>query len=151
MNDTQTDSTESGAASYLPAPVSAPVGPQPMYETDARTASMLVHLIAGISAFFSAGVLGFAGPLIIWLSYRERSALIDSHGKQQLNLQLSQLVYLLGAIVLGIVILFGVGLIATLPLWGLYWLYAVVISFVAAAKANAGEYYDIPLTIKFLK
>ena len=139
------------APSPAPAPAPAAYAPQPMLETDARMVAMLIHLLAAIAAIISAGTLGFVAPLVLWLIYRERSALIDHQGKQNLNLQLTVLVTGAAAWIIGFILLFGLGWIITLPLWGLYALYALIISFVAAMKAQNGEYYFIPMAIRFIK
>lgn len=134
-----------------PVPPAAPTPTvQPMLETEARTWAMLVHLIAAVAAFLSAGTLSWLAPLVIWLIFKDRSALVDHHGKQNLNLQLTVLVTGVGAVVLGLM-LFVVGIVFTLILWGIYWLYAMIISIVAAVKANNGEYYSMPLIIPFLR
>lgn len=125
-------------------------GPTRMLESEARNWSMGIHMIAAVAVLLSAGTISWLVPLVVWLVFRERSALIDHHGKQNLNLQLTILVSGVAAVVLGLM-LFVVGLAVTLPLWGVYVLYAIVISFVAGVKASNGEYYRIPLIIPFLR
>jgi len=121
-----------------------------MLESEARTWAMLAHIIAAAAALLSAGTIAFVAPLIIWLMYKDRSALVAFHGKQNLNLQITTLVFGVAAFVLGLITL-GIGLIITLPLWGVYALYAFIISIVAGVKAYNGEYYRIPLSITFIK
>ncbi len=123
---------------------------EPMLESEARTYSMLIHLVAGIAAVVSAGFLGFIAPLVIWLIFRQRSALVDFHGKQQLNLQITAFVVATAAVVIG-ALTFGVGFLLTGPAWIAYWVYSIVISFIAASKANAGQYYPVRFTIPFFK
>ena len=127
-----------------------PTAPAPMLESEARTWAMLAHIIAAAASVMSAGTIAFVAPLIIWLLYKDRSALVAHHGKQNLNLQITSLVLGVGAVLIGVVTL-GIGLIITLPLWGLYVLYALIISIVAGVKAYNGEYYSIPLAIPFIK
>ena len=127
-----------------------PAAPAPMLESEARTWAMLAHIIAAAASVMSAGTIAFVAPLIIWLLYKDRSALVAHHGKQNLNLQITSVVLGVGAVLIGIVTL-GIGLIITLPLWGLYVLYALIISIVAGVKAANGEYYRIPLAIQFIK
>jgi uncharacterized Tic20 family protein len=126
------------------------VAPAPMLESEARTWAMLAHIIAAAASLMSAGTIAFVAPLVIWLLYKDRSALVAFHGKQNLNLQITTLVFGAGAVVFGLM-LFVVGLAVTLPLWGLYVLYAFIISIVAGVKAYNGEYYRIPLSINFIK
>jgi hypothetical protein len=127
-----------------------PPAPAPMLESEARTWAMLAHIIAAAALVISAGTIAFVAPLIIWLLYKDRSALVAHHGKQNLNLQITALVFGAGAVLIGIVTL-GIGFLITLPLWGLYVLYALIISIVAGVKAYNGEYYSIPLAIPFIK
>jgi uncharacterized Tic20 family protein len=121
-----------------------------MLESEARTWAMLVHILAVVATFLSASTLAFVAPLVIWLIYKERSALVDHHGKQNLNLQLSVLLVGILAVVIGVATV-GFGFLITLPVWGVYWLYSIVISIIAGVKANAGEYYNIPAIIHFVK
>ena len=82
--------------------------------------------------------------------YRERSALVDYHGKQQLNLAIT--VILAGiAAVIGMIATIFVGAIVIIPLMIAYGIYVIVISIIAAVEANKGEYYRIPLVIRFIK
>lgn len=121
-----------------------------MYESEARTVSMWIHFGAAIATILSAGLASFLVPLIMWLIYRERSALVDWHGKQNLNLQLTMILTMVVGFFAGIVT-FGFGFILTLPLMIAYVIYSIVISFVAGASANRGEYYKIPLIIPFVR
>ncbi len=144
-----TETTPPPAAPLSGAPYVMPA-PAPMLESEARTWAMLAHIIAAIASLMSAGTIAFVAPLVIWLVYKDRSALVGYHGKQNLNLQITTLVFLAGAVLIGIVTL-GFGLFITLPVWGLYALYALIISIVAGVKAYNGEYYQIPLSINFIK
>lgn len=125
-------------------------GPLPMLERDARMWAMLLHILSAVAVVLSAGTLAFIVPLIVWLIYRDRSALIDWHGKQNLNLQLTTLIVVLGGGLIGLVTL-GIGLLLTIPLMLAYSLYAIIIAIVAGVKANNGEYYRIPLVFTLIK
>jgi uncharacterized Tic20 family protein len=131
-------------------PAPAPVAHQPMLESDARLWAMLLHILAAVALVLSAGTIAFVVPLVIWLIYRERSALVDHHGKANLNLQLTMLLVLIGGTILGFATL-GIGFIVTGPLMLAYGLYALIISIVAGVKANGGEYYKIPVIIPFIR
>ncbi len=144
----ETDTPPSGPPQ--PGTPYVPVAPAPMLESEARMWAMLAHIIAAVASLMSAGTIAFVAPLVIWLIYKDRSALVAFHGKQNLNLQITTLVGLAAAIVIGIVTL-GLGFLITLPLWGLYALYALIISIVAGVKAYNGEYYRIPMSINFIK
>jgi uncharacterized Tic20 family protein len=128
----------------------APVASAPMPESEARTWAMLVHLIPAAASLISAGTVAFVASLVIWLMNRERSALVDQHGKQNLNLQLTLLIVVVSGVVLGFVTLLF-GFVVTVPLMLAYWTYSLVISIVAGVKAKSGESYRIPMVIRFLR
>lgn len=151
MNDT--DQIPGATPQPEPAPAGAVppyVAPAPMLERDARTTAMLVHIIAAVAMVVSAGTLAFIVPLVMWLIYRERSALIDHHGRLNLNLQLTTLVVVVGGVILGLITI-GFGFIITIPLMIIYGIYALVMSIVAGVQANNGEYSRIPLVIPFVR
>lgn len=141
----------SGQASpEQPSPYGGYTPPAPMLESEARTISMLIHILAAVAALLSAGMLAFVVPLVMWLIYRERSALVDHHGRLNLNLQLTALTVAVGGVVLGIVT-WGIGLLVTIPLMIGYGIYMLVMSIIAGVRANNGEYYRIPLVIPFVR
>src|SRR5680860_627407 len=70
-----------------------PTVPAPMLESEARTWAMLAHIIAAAASVMSAGTIAFVAPLIIWLLYKDRSALVAHNGRQNLNLQITALVF----------------------------------------------------------
>jgi len=112
-------------------------------DKDSTTWGMLAH----ISAF--AGVIGVPfgnvlGPLIVWLAKRDQSEFIDYHGKEALNFQISLTIYMFISAIL-VLIVVGILLLIAIAVVGL------VLTIVAAIKANNGEYYEYPLTIRFLK
>ena len=121
-----------------------------MLEADARLWAMLINLAAVAGAVLSGGLLGLVAVLVIWLVYRERSALVDFHGKQQLNLAITVVAATILFGVGGLVTLAAVWIFLALPMLA-YGIYVIVISIMAAVAANKGEYYRIPLIIRFIK
>ena len=108
--------------------------------------AMLINLAAVAGLVFTGGTLSVVAVIVIWLIYRERSALVDFHGKQQLNLAITVLIYSIAAVI-GILFTFGLSLLALLA----YGIFVIVISILAAVAANKGEYYRIPGIIRFVK
>ncbi len=110
---------------------------------DERTWAMACHLSA-LTGFFTGGLGAIIGPLIVWMLKKEEMPFVDEQGKESLNFQISMLIYLLisGVSIFAIVgiVLFPVVLIA-----------GIVLTIIAAIKANGGEYYEYPLTIRFIK
>ncbi|MBD2703924.1 DUF4870 domain-containing protein [Spirosoma sp. BT702] len=113
-----------------------------MSESDERMWAMLSHLIALPGSFFLIGTV--LGPVIIWQINKDKSAYVDYHGKESVNFQITMALATAVSIVLMFVII-GFVLICIV---GLVWLIFTVI---AGIKANNGEYYRYPLTIRFIK
>lgn len=126
-------------------PPGAPIPPQPLppsgLDPQARTFAMLCHLSALAGFFVPLGNVW--GPLIFWLVKKDEFPEVDVHGKESLNFEISISIYV---IVFGILSFLLIGLpflFATL----VFWLVSVI---VASVRANAGEPYRYPLTIRFI-
>ena len=75
---------------------------------------------------------------------------VDDQGKEALNFNITVGIVFLALLILSIVT-FGIGLIVAVPLWiiiGIAWL---VFTIIAAVKANNGERYRYPLTLRLIK
>ena len=125
-------------------PPISPLSPAPISfsDSDARLWAMLIHLSALTGLFTVIGSL--LGPIIIWQIQKDKSAFIDYHGKEAVNFQIT---IALAAAVSCLLMLVVIGFFL---LWivGIVWL---VFTIIAAVKANNGEYYRYPLTIRFIK
>lgn len=116
-----------------PPPVTAP--------TNVRTFAMLCHLSAFGGFFVPLGNVW--GPLIFWLIKRDEMPEVDAHGKESLNFQLSMSIYVFVSFILSFLLIGIPLLIAT----AIFWLVAVI---VASVRANNGDFYRYPLTIRFI-
>ena len=83
-------------------------------------------------------------PLVIWLVFKDRSSYVDYHGKEALNFQIT---VTLAMIASGILILLLIGIFLLIAVV----LLALVFSIMGAIKANNGEYYEYPFTIRFIR
>lgn len=122
-----------------PIPPSSPV---PFSDSDARMWAMLTHLSALTGMFTIVGSI--VGPIIVWQIQKEKSAFIDFHGKEAVNFNITI------AIAAGISFVLMFILIGVFLLWiiGAVWL---ILTIIAAVKANNGEYYRYPISIRFIK
>lgn len=129
-------------------------------EQQVRTWTMLVHLAALAVFIFPFGLV--LGPLVIWLIKKNELPEVDRHGKEALNFQIT--VSILNVILMIILFStlgfgffwrsplflfsggFGIGMI----LWVLN-LVAIILAVVAGIKANNGEFYRYPFSIKFIR
>ena len=106
-----------------------------------RQWAMFTHL-AGLGGFLIP--LGsIAGPLVLWLLRKDRSEMIDQHGREVLNFQISILIYFTCAVVMAFFVIGFFLLPAVLVL-------QVVASILGAIRVNDDEEFHYPLTIKFL-
>ena len=114
----------------------------PLSQSDERMWAMLTHLSALPGSFVLIGAI--VTPLVIWQIQKERSAFVDYHGKEAVNFQITM------AIAAGISFVLFLLLIGLVLIWivGAVWL---IFTAIAAIKANNGEYYRYPLTIRFIK
>jgi len=103
---------------------------------------MLCHLTA-LAAYVGVPFGNILGPLIVWLIKKEEYPFVEEQGKASLNFQISMSIY---AIVAGILIVVGIGIVLLAAI-GVVNLVLVII---ASVKANNGESYQYPLTIRFL-
>lgn len=144
------DPPQAAPPAWQPAP--PPATAQPM---DHRTYAMLLHLTA-LSVFL--GIPGFIGPLIMWLVRKDQSPFIDAHGREAVNLQISLVLYAVGGFIVYVllaIVTLGIGALLLLPfvIVGIIALVAlgIVLPIIAAVKANGGQPYRFPMTIRFIR
>jgi len=113
-----------------------------------RSWAMFCHL-AALSAFFT-GIGMILGPLIVWLIKRDEMPFVDDQGKEALNFNITLL--LLG-VVLGLftLVTLGIGALIAVPLGILIGLLWLIVTIIAAIKANDGEYYRYPFALRLIK
>ena len=107
-----------------------------------KTWAMLCHLTAFTGYFIPFG--NIIGPLVIWLIKKDDLAVVDENGKESLNFQISMTIY---ATIAGLLIFVLIGFLL-LPIVVIA---QVVFTIIAAIKANNGEAYRYPMTIRLLK
>ena len=135
-----------------PPPASEP--PEGGHSAEARQWAMFAHLsalVGGILTTGWAGSLGcFIGPLIIWLAKKDSMPFVDDQGKEALNFNITVGIVFLALAVLSILTL-GIGLVIAVPAWviiGVAWL---ILSIIAAIKANEGVAYRYPFAVRLVK
>jgi len=122
-------------------PYEAPPGkvPPPVSDIppDARQMAMLAHLLGAI--------LGFLGPLIIWLTQKDKHPFVDDQAKEALNFQLTVLIIAVVCVVLTVA---TCGLLSFLPFLPV--VLQLVFGIIGCVKANNGEWYRYPMTIRIV-
>lgn len=140
-----------GAPADDPRGAGRPAGPVPMTPSDEITWSTLGHLAWVVGSFVGLPPLG---PLVTYLVLKDRGPYVRHHNAQALNFQLSLVVYLLGASVLGgLVTLVTLGLAAPLLVVVVagIGIAGIVLSILAAIAASRGQWYRYPLTLQFVR
>lgn len=116
--------------------------PATLSQKEERQWAMFSHL--GTFVVFMIPFGNIIAPLIIWQIKKDESAFVVQHSKESLNFQISLMVYGLASCLL-ILILIGVFLLI-----GLF-IFNVIAVITAGVKANEGDFYKYPLTIRFFK
>lgn len=108
---------------------------------DEKMWGMFCHLSA--LSMFIIPFGSIIGPLIIWSIKKGDYPFVDQQGKEAINFNLSMLIYLLISAIL-IILVIGILLLIAI---GIFQLIMIVI---ASIKANNGESFRYPLTIRFI-
>lgn len=88
--------------------------------------------------------LGIVLPIVLWQTQKDKLPGIDAHGKMVVNWMISATIYAFVSFVL-MFVLVGFLTIIAVGLMG------IIFPIIGAVKANNGELWDYPLTIKFIK
>ena len=107
-----------------------------------RQMGMFLHLsqLANVILF----PIGIIVPIVLWQTQKDKIPALDAHGKMVVNWMISSTIYAVISIVLMFVII-GFLTILAVGLMG------IVFPIIGGIKANNGELWEYPLTIKFLK
>jgi uncharacterized Tic20 family protein len=139
--------------SVVPPPASeqAPAGDIPAEE---RTWAMFAHLSAFLGALltstFGGGWACFLGPLVIWLIKKDTMPFVADQAKEALNFNITVAIAALALIVLTI-ITFGLGFPIAVGLGAIIGVAWLVLTIIAAVKANEGVRYRYPFALRFIK
>lgn len=120
---------------------------QPMQQTalqtqEERQMGMFLHL-SGL-AFALIFPIGLVAPILLWQTQKEKMPALDAHGKMAANWMISATIYGVVSFILAFVL---IGFLTGLAVW----LMAIIFPIIGGIKANNGEFWEYPLTIKFIK
>lgn len=148
-----------------------------MLSNHQKNIATFIHLSTFSRFFIPFG--NFIGPIILWITNKDKSEFIDAHGKQAINFQMSIFLY---AIILGTLtipffvfkifsgldfidfngfhdfhinigkpspLLYIGGALGAFAILG--FILELIFIVIASLKARDGEIYHYPLTINFLK
>ncbi len=116
--------------------------PMSLQTPEQKQMGMFLHLSQLLN--FLIPFAGVVVPIVLWQTQKDKMPALDAHGKIIANWMISSLIY--GAI--SFILLFVlVGILGFVALG----IMAVVFPIIGGIKANNGEFWEYPLTIKFLK
>ncbi len=106
-------------------------GPQPP-TNDEKNLAMLANLL---------GITFFAGPLVMWLIFREKGGFVEQHAKEVLNFGITWTIPL---IISSITCCFN---------FFLSWIVVLIVAvfcIIGAIKASKGEFYKYPMCLRLV-
>ena len=121
-------------ASQPPKPVSG--------NKDANQWAMFVHF-----SLFAGYLLPLAGlllPIILWQIKKDQYPFVDIHGKIVVNWIISLIIY---AAICAVLLFIVIGILGFAILGAL----TIIFPIIGGIKANQGEVWEYPLTIKFIR
>ena len=121
---------------------------------DERTWGALSHAGAVIAMIFSAGFLGFVASIAVYVIYKDRGPFVRAHAANSLNIQITMFIWLVGLGILTIpiaLLTLGLGLVVMLPALAAAFVIAGILHVIGAVKAYNGEWWNPPLTPRFVK
>jgi uncharacterized Tic20 family protein len=115
--------------------------------SDERTWALIGHLSA-FSAFVTL-IGGILGPLIVWLVKRDTLPFAAAQAKEALNFNITVAI---AFVALGVftIMTFGIGVVLAWPIGVALFIAWVVLTIVAAVKANEGVAYRYPFTLRLV-
>jgi uncharacterized Tic20 family protein len=112
--------------------------------------AMFCHLaaVAGSLAGWVTGIPipfgNILGPLVVWLIKKDTMPLVNQHGKESLNFQITVSMAIIGCMLLFFLVL-------PLLLIPIIWIAALVLTVIATIKTSNGEFYRYPFTLRLIK
>lgn len=107
-----------------------------------KTWGMIAHLSSLSGLIIPLG--NVIGPLVVWLIKKDTMPFVDDQGKEALNFNITVFI---AAVVSGLLTLILIGFLLLLVV-GLGWL---VLTVMAGIKANEGNTYRYPFTLRLIK
>ena len=122
-------------------PAAAPGGIVPLTADD-KTWGMIAHLSALAGFVIPFG--NVIGPLVVWLIKKDTMPFVAEQGKEALNFQITVFI----AVMICIPLMF---ILIGIPLMFVVGIGALVLSIIAAIKAQNGENYRYPFALRLVK
>ncbi|HMS41978.1 MAG TPA: DUF4870 domain-containing protein [Pyrinomonadaceae bacterium] len=119
-----------------------PQGNMSLQTPDEKQMGLFLHLSQLLNYVIPFG--GIVAPIVLWQMNKDKMQALDAHGKMVTNWLISSLIYWVVSGVLAIVLIGFLGMLALFVM-------GIAFPIMGAIKANNGEFWEYPLTIKFIK
>lgn len=116
----------------------------PLSPAAERNLGAISHVVPAVAMVLSAGTLGFVGSLVIFLMYKDRGPFVRQHAANSLNIQIVTGILLLVSLPLMLILVGFVTYAVVLVVAG-------VLHVLGAIKASNGEWWNPPLTPRFVR
>lgn len=98
----------------------------------------------GVAVHLGGVFLSWLVPLVVWLIFRERSRLIEDHGKEALNFQITLFI---GYVVSAVLMTVAIGFL----LWFALWVCAIIFGIMASLAAYNRRPYRYPISLRLIR
>lgn len=148
----QTTSGPSAPPADLKGLYEGPLSGQPVSDSDTRMWSLFAHLSTIIGYLIGIGFLGWLGPLIIFLVYKDRDRYIRYNAAEALNAAIA-------VVILSVLLWIGIGIVGVVTLGigfllsPIAYIPAVVhgiFAIVGAVKSNQGAWWNYPVNLRLV-
>ncbi len=117
--------------------------PSALVTPDQKQMGMFLHLSGlALAVFFPVGM---ALPIILWQTQKDKIPALDAHGKMVANWMISAAIYSVASFFL--IFVFLIGILTGVAVFFM----AIIFPIIGGIKANNGELWEYPMTIRFLK
>ncbi len=110
-----------------------------------KNLAMLAHLL-GCLGILVGSVPGFLGPLIIWLTQKDKSAFVEEQAREALNFQITLLII---AVVCGLLVFASCGTL--FPILILPAALQVIFGIISTLSVSSGNAYRYPFNLRLIK
>lgn len=139
-----------------------------------NNSALLIHLSALTGYLFPFGFI--ITPFVLWLVQKDKNSFLDKHGKEAVNFNISFYLYIIilktsiFSFLLGNIssllngdfnmnfifnnyhnLSYPIGLFGAISVTGIIELIRIALIILASIKANEGEFYEYPFTLKLIK
>ncbi|MGI9474951.1 MAG: DUF4870 domain-containing protein [Rubripirellula sp.] len=112
---------------------------------DDRNMAMLAHL-SGCAGILAGGLIGFLGPLVIYLLKKDSSPYVETQAKEALNFQITLLLITIAS---GVLVAFTCGML--FPLLFAPMILQIVFGIIATLAVRDGDHYRYPFNLRLFQ